>query len=473
MRNNAIDDILREVLKKIKPSVEERERILSLAEKLSSNLKEELENANLNAEVRVEGSVAKDTWLSENPDIDIFVRFPLNFPKEKFRTEFLQIAKKATKGAKHIERFAEHPYLEAIVDAVRVNIVPCYASKPREWKSATDRTPYHTDYVKKFLNEQLCDEIRLLKKFMQGIGVYGAEIKIGGFSGYLCELLVINYGNFRKVLEKFAEWKRRLVIDLEKYYEGRERDLDLMFKEPLIVVDPVDESRNVAAAVKEEHLYKFIAASRQFLEDPSIRYFYPPETIPLGKEELVQSITSRGTTLTFLKIGCVKAVPDILWGQIYRSQRSLRKLFKQYDFKLIRDAVWSDEKNTIIMIFEFESGKLPPLKKHLGPPLMKTAECRKFLSKHILSKERFSGPYIEDGRWVVETRRKYSDVTELIREKLREGGKNAGMADLIAEGIRKDFKIYLDREIVDFYVSNMDFAKFLTDYLDGRPKWLR
>ncbi|HDI12070.1 MAG TPA: hypothetical protein ENF63_00585, partial [Candidatus Bathyarchaeota archaeon] len=230
MKNNAINNILKEVLKKIKPSVEERERILSLAEKLSSNLKEELENANLNAEVRVEGSVAKDTWLSENPDIDIFVRFPLDFPKEKFRTEFLQIAKKATKGAKYIERFAEHPYLEAIVDAVRVNIVPCYASKPREWKSATDRTPYHTDYVKKFLNEQLCDEIRLLKKFMQGIGVYGAEIKIGGFSGYLCELLVINYGNFRKVLENFAEWKRRLVIDLEKYYEGRERDLDLMFK---------------------------------------------------------------------------------------------------------------------------------------------------------------------------------------------------------------------------------------------------
>ena len=125
------------------------------------------------------------------------------------------------------------------------------------------------------------------------------------------------------------------------------------------------------------------------------------------------------------------------------------------------------------MIFEFESGKLPSLKKHLGPPLAKTAECQKFLSKHINSKERFSGPYIEDGRWIVEVRRKYSDVTELLREKLQNGGKNAGMASLIAEGIKREFKIYLNEEIVDFYVSNEDFAKFLTDYLDGRPKWLR
>ena len=473
MKNNAVEKILKEVLERIKPNEEERQKILGLAEKIKSNLKRELERANLPAEIRVEGSVAKDTWLSENPDIDIFVRFSTGFPKERFRTDFLQIAKRATKDAKHIERFAEHPYLEAIVNAVRVNIVPCYASKPKEWKSATDRTPYHTDYVKKLLNEQLCDEIRLLKKFMQGIGVYGAEIKIGGFSGYLCELLTINYGNFRKVLENFAKWKKGLVIDLEKYYEGRETDLNLMFKEPLIVVDPVDESRNVAAAVRKEHLYEFIAASRQFLRNPSIKYFYPPETVPLSREKLIQNIRERGTTLTFLKIGCAEAVPDILWGQIYKSQRSLRKLFKQYEFKLIRDAVWSDEKNSIMMIFEFESGKLSSLKKHLGPPLAKTAECQKFLSKHINSKERFSGPYIEDERWIVEVRRKYSDVTELLREKLRNGGKNAGMASLIAEGIKREFKIYLNEEIVDFYVSNEDFAKFLTDYLDGRPKWLR
>jgi len=470
---DSAERVIEEVLRKIKPSQDLRRKILELTNKIESNVRRELEKAGLEAEVRVEGSVAKDTWLSENPDIDIFVRFPPDFPKEKFRTVFLEIAKRATKGAKHIERFAEHPYLEAVVNSVRVNIVPCYASRPTEWKSATDRTPYHTDYVKKRLNEQLCDEIRLLKKFMQGIEVYGAEIKIGGFSGYLCELLTINYGNFIKVLEKFAEWKGKLVIDLENYYEDRETDLNLMFKEPLIVVDPVDESRNVAAAVQKKHLYEFIAAARTFLNKPSIKFFYPPKTVPLDKKKLIQKIGIRGTTLAFLKIGCIETVPDILWGQIYKSQRTLRKLFKQHMFKLIRDGVWSNEKDAIVMLFEFEHGTLPPLKKHLGPPIEKKADCEKFLLKHINSKERISGPYIEDNRWMVETKRKYSDVSKLLQEKLRDGGRNIGIAELVAKGIRREFRIYINEEIADYYASNPEFAEFLTDYLDGRPKWLR
>jgi tRNA nucleotidyltransferase (CCA-adding enzyme) len=64
-----------------------------------------------------------------------------------------------------------------------------------EWLSATDRTPF-IHYVKKRLGKTLQDDVRLLKKFMQGIKVYGAEIKTGGFSGYLCELLILHYGSF-------------------------------------------------------------------------------------------------------------------------------------------------------------------------------------------------------------------------------------------------------------------------------------
>jgi tRNA nucleotidyltransferase (CCA-adding enzyme) len=47
-------------------------------------------------------------------------------------------------------------------------------------------------------------EVRLLKKFMKGTGVYGAEIKIGGFSGYLCELLILKYRSFAQTIEAFA-----------------------------------------------------------------------------------------------------------------------------------------------------------------------------------------------------------------------------------------------------------------------------
>jgi len=41
-----------------------------------------------------------------------------------------------------------------------------------------------------------------LKQFMKGIGVYGSELRRRGFSGYLTELLVINYGSFLGVLKE-------------------------------------------------------------------------------------------------------------------------------------------------------------------------------------------------------------------------------------------------------------------------------
>jgi tRNA nucleotidyltransferase (CCA-adding enzyme) len=128
---------------------------------------------------------------------------------------------------------------------------------------------YHTDYIKTHLKATMHDEVRLLKKFMQGIGVYGAEIKVGGFSGYLCELLVMNYGSFMGVVEAFADYSRRIVIDLEGYYAKRERDLELLFSEPLVIVDPIDKARNVASAVQTQKLYEFVAAARAFMQSPS------------------------------------------------------------------------------------------------------------------------------------------------------------------------------------------------------------
>ncbi len=75
--------------------------------------------------------------------------------------------------------------------------------------------------MKKHLSLKMRGEVRLLKKFMKGIGVYGAEIKTGGFSGYLCELFVLHYGSFVKTLEAFARHKQRIVVDIEGHYKNR------------------------------------------------------------------------------------------------------------------------------------------------------------------------------------------------------------------------------------------------------------
>jgi tRNA nucleotidyltransferase (CCA-adding enzyme) len=467
-----VTQICSTVLKRITPENKERARMKALAKRLENKVVSASEEFGVKAEVRVEGSVAKDTWISREPDIDVFMRVPTSIPRKSLGEVALKIARRATEGSQHIERFAEHPYLEAIVDDVRVNIVPCYKVEQREWLSATDRTPFHTDYVKTHLTERMHGEVRLLKRFMKGVGVYGAEIKVGGFSGYLCELLVLHFESFIDVLNAFAHCKGRVVVDIEGHYMEREDELPLLFPEPLLVIDPVDKGRNVASAVQTQKLYTFMAAARGFLEKPDMDFFYPPETKALTAKKLKQKLEKRGSATVFVTFGKVDTVPDILWGQLYKSQRSLCNLVKQNDFKILRNFAWSDEKTLNMFVFELEQRFVSPVKKHLGPPLKKEPECKRFLRKHLKASHTVSGPYIDGGRWVVELRRNYTDVVALLSERLMNGGRNTGVAEKISHVLRNGFKISVNGEILKVYNENSEFAKVLTEFLSGKPKWL-
>jgi tRNA nucleotidyltransferase (CCA-adding enzyme) len=139
---------------------------------------------------------------------------------------------------------------------------------------------------------------------------------------------------------------------------------------------------------------------------------------------------------------------------------------------VLRDAVWSDEKTFSVFTFELEQRELPSVKKHPGPPLKREKECEKFLSKYASNEGVVSGPYIEDGRWVVELRRRFTDVAALLEEKLRDGGRNTGVAELMAQAFRKKLSILVNGEVAQVYRSNRDFAEFLTSFLSGKPFWL-
>ena len=468
-----IEAITKQVLKKITPGKEDRGKVDAITRELEQKVALACKQEGVPAIVRVEGSVAKDTWLSENPDIDIFMRLPTSIPRNNLGDIGLKIAKKAAGAYEQIERFAEHPYLEIFVAGYRVDIVPCYDAKPGEWQSATDRTPYHTDYIKKHLSTSLRGEVRLLKRFMQGIGVYGAEIKVGGFSGYLCELLIMKYRSFSETIRAFARHNKRVVIDIENFYENRENELSLLFPEPLVIIDPVDKGRNVASAVQPQKLYSFVGAARAFLKKPDVAFFYPPKPQALPVASLKNHLESRGSSIVFLVIDQVSAVPDVLWGQLYRTKRSLHRLLELNDYKMLKDAVWSNEKTISVFTFELEGQVLPNIKKHLGPPLERELESENFLAKYADNKQVVSGPYIEDGRWIVEVPRKTTDAAALLKEKLADGGKTAGVAELIAQSIRKNLKILVNGEIAEFYVENGDFAEFLTNFLSGKPFWLK
>ena len=474
MQTADLTDVTGQVLAKIAPTEDDRSKMQALAKKLELAVSAACEEFGVEAVVRVEGSFAKDTWLLGDPDIDVFMRVSPSIPRQYLGEVALKIARKATAGSKQVERFAEHPYLEAFVDGVRVNIVPCYNAKPGEWLSATDRTPYHTDYINERLAKAQRNEVRLLKKFLKGLGVYGAEIKVGGFSGYLCELLVLHYGSLAKVLQAFAAHVPRRTVDLAGYYVSRQRELDLLFPEPLVIVDPVDRARNVASAVLPSRLFEFVAASRAFLKDPNLDFFYPLKVHPLSVEELQSTLRSRGSSVVFLALEKIEAVPDVLWGQLHRTRKALGKQLELSDFRVLRDGVWSEENGALtVFVYELEQRVLSSVKKHLGPPLEFREECESFLAKYSEKNSAVvTGPFIEGGRWMVELERKSTDAADFLRGKLASGGRDIGVAELIAKALRRDFLVLVGDEITEHFAYNREFAEFLTAFLGGKPFWL-
>ena len=78
------------------------------------------------------------------------------------------------------------------------------------------------------------DQVRLLKQFLKGIGVYGADAKVCGFSGYLAELLVLRYGDFDQAIVAGVSWTAGTVLSMaEEAGSG--------FRTPLVFIDPVDQ----------------------------------------------------------------------------------------------------------------------------------------------------------------------------------------------------------------------------------------
>jgi tRNA nucleotidyltransferase (CCA-adding enzyme) len=177
----SLDEILAAARKMCEPDEEERRLISKVADTILNRARSVIEEKRVDAEAVLGGSYAKDTWLKGECDIDLFVKFPPDLKMDEFKLIGMDLAKEILKGYPTLVRYAEHPYLEGFVDGVRVNIVPCFNVKPKRWISAADRSPYHTEYVKKHLKEELKGEVRLLKKFIKARGVYGAEVKTRGF----------------------------------------------------------------------------------------------------------------------------------------------------------------------------------------------------------------------------------------------------------------------------------------------------
>ena len=193
-----------QILERIRPTAEETERIDTVARHLVDLVRAYMDEHGIEAELKLVGSYSKGTYLSD-PDLDLFIMFPPETPRSELVDTGLRIGEDVLHGTR---MYAEHPYTSAVFEGVDVDLVPnIHIKDTSHLETAVDRTPFHTEYLLSHMKEGQADQIRLLKKFMKGVGTYGAEPIVRGFSGYLCEILVLRYGTFRGVIEAAAgEW---------------------------------------------------------------------------------------------------------------------------------------------------------------------------------------------------------------------------------------------------------------------------
>ncbi len=448
---NSLENIRASVLSRIKPTAAERDRLQSVTESIIAQINAIGRAENINISARLVGSSARGTWISSEHDLDIFIMFPPDAEREYLEQKGLYVARKVSEGAeKFEERYAEHPYIHATFDGFDVDLVPAFnVESASEIKSAVDRTPFHNSFILSKI-AGIEDEVLQLKQFMKGAGVYGSELKTHGFSGYLVELLVIHYGSFMQVLKATRYWKAGLIIDIEKYGNSVHND-------PLVVIDPTDPARNVAAALSLDNMCIFIDKAGEFLQNPDERFFYQPVIEPLDDAGFRTILEERGTSLIALEFEAPDEVEDVIYPQLHKLGNSLCEMFKRYDFCVGNSGVWTC--GMAVIIFELESASLPNVRKHTGPQVWSGMHALAFKSKYK-DADTFSNIYIRNGKYIVDIPRKYKEAKKLVISELLK----CSLGKHLAYSIKKEYRVLQDTELLE--IKDDDFRRFLRKFFE-------
>ena len=400
-----LDRLLDEVRIQVVPTPVERKQLEEAIEQLLELSSQITSDAPFEINILHLGSTSRDTWLRGDVDIDIFIQFPLSTSKQELEKHGLEMGHKILPDGH--EEYADHPYVKGTFNGFKIDIVPCYSiNSPEDITSAVDRTPLHAAYLSNNLNEELSTEIRLLKQFFKGCGVYGSDLKTQGFSGYLSELLILQFGTFKNAIKEMSTWTVPVRLDFNKS--------EHYFESPLTFIDPIDPSRNVAAALSSVNLSRIQHYSREFFSHPRMDLFYPLPADPLTKDQLQSHIDDRGTFPIAIVFPTPNIVEDELYPQLKKSLAGIFDLLTRNGFTIIRSDVFSESNS--VFFFELSSLKIPSIVCHHGPPLSSHIHASTFLDKYI--KTDVYGPFLEGDHYVVEKFRDFNDVVSLLNSDL-------------------------------------------------------
>ena len=451
------NEIEKKVLNMVTPSSQDRKILEMVVQELKEKLQQNVTKRELPVSIELVGSTAKDTYLKNKLDIDLFLLFPTTISKEAIARNALSIGRIFLEDTE--ECYAEHPYIRGYFKNYKVEIVPCYKIETASQKlSAVDRTPLHTKYVKERLHESQNQEVRLFKQFLKGIGCYGAEAEIEGFSGYLCEILIISYGSFKELMKCAQNWKHGEKLTLSESNCPS-------FDTPLTFIDPVDSDRNVASALSKEKFDLFVKACGKYLKKPHITFFFPNEVKPWSLEKIRAEIERQGDLYVGVKIVKPDIIAENLYPQIRKAVRSIWEVCERYDFTIFDVTFHVDElEKLIFIVVKAENEPLSKTLIHKGPPAKLKKNVKEFIHKWENNPRVVKDPYEKNDRLHIEIERKYIEIKDLLKNQV----KNLSLGKHLDRVKEKKYEVVELRDLL-----NDNLRVFWTVYLDEKMPWER
>ncbi|WP_414836379.1 CCA tRNA nucleotidyltransferase [Candidatus Nanohalococcus occultus] len=412
------------VLEQYGPTDEEISELRKHYEKVS-----EIIESTYGLETHFAGSASRETCMTGDNDIDVFVLFPSKTSEEELKEKGLEIGKtvfEELNGEYHTE-YAEHPYTKGEINGLEVEIVPCFDVEATDIRSSVDRTPHHSRWVQNNLDEKQREDVVILKAFLTCAGLYGSSLKVEGFSGYSCEILIAEFGSFQELMEEAKDWNGDTVIDPENHHEKLPESLENKFSgDSLKIIDPVDPERNVTSVLSTENYAKFIYSCWRMSEEPGMDFFTVEET-EVTEFEISQELEKHGDFLV-MEFDAVDEVEDIVYPQMRKTMRALNAEFRRHDFQVYDSGFFVGE-DRIKIFFEVEMN-LPEIKHVEGP---KVYHNFKHMSQF---QSKYENTFIKGERIYGKSQREFSDAKRLLKAKM-EKARKLGVPERIADELNE------------------------------------
>ena len=375
--NPKMNKVLNEALSQVMP---DRNAAFEEVNRTILSINSELKRRRIAAVASAGGSIAKDTFLKDDYDCDVFAKFSYKYSdRSTGLSDILEPALRKVFGK--VDRLhGSRDYFQArnTSSNLKFEIVPVLdISKPSQAKNITDCSPLHVKWANKF--KDLKPEIMLAKAFAKSAGVYGAESYKKGFSGHVIDIITIYYRGFIPLLKASAKWKCGQVIDYNNAHKGK-----ALFnlnksktQSALIVIDPIASERNASAALGSQPFENFIKKAKEFLASPSLGYFRAPE---FSLEE-VRLEAGRHLVLAF-DVVPEEGKEDVIGAKLLKAEEFLARSFEDKDSILIKHGwQWPQKKNALFW-YVLDEMPLAKTKTVNGPPAAMQKHAENFTRLH-------------------------------------------------------------------------------------------